>query len=274
MTVRMLALLALVVSVCPARAAEAPAATPARARTHLDLAAARVVDLSHAYGKDTLFWPTKPPQTFDLQVLSHGITPGGYFYAANRFCAPEHGGTHLDAPLHFADGKWSAAEVPLDRLVAPAAVIDVRGPAGADRDFRLRPEDVTAWEARHGKVPAGSIVLLRTGWSERWPDFERYFGAPVGAAATDLHFPSFGAAAVEILIARGVAAIGVDTASIDHGPSRDFPVHRMAAAANLPGLENLDHLDLLPETGAWLVALPMKIEAGTGGPLRAVALLP
>jgi kynurenine formamidase len=117
-------------------------------------------------------------------------------------------------------------------------------------------------------------VLLRTGWSDRWPDFVRYFGAPVGAAATELHFPSFGAAAVELLIARGVAAIGVDTASIDHGPSRDFPVHRMAAAANLPGLENLDHLDQLPETGAWLVALPMKIEEGTGGPLRAVALLP
>jgi kynurenine formamidase len=272
MTVRVLALVALLVSGGPVAAATTAPAPAAGA--HLDLAAARVVDLSHAYGKETLFWPTKPPQTFDLQVLSHGITPGGFFYAANRFCAPEHGGTHMDAPLHFADGKWSAAEVPVDRLVAPAIVLDVRAKTAADRDYRLQAEDVTAWEARHGQVPRGSIVLLRTGWSERWPDFERYFGAPVGAAATELHFPSFGAAAVELLIARGASAIGVDTASIDHGPSRDFPVHRTTAAANVPGLENLDHLEQLPETGAWIVALPMKVEDGTGGPLRAVALVP
>ncbi|HEV8631023.1 MAG TPA: cyclase family protein [Thermoanaerobaculia bacterium] len=261
-----------------ARATEppAPADTSAAApsRPHLDLATARLVDLSHAYGAETLYWPAQPPQTFALEVLHHGPTPGGFFYAANKFCAPEHGGTHLDAPLHFGEGQWSAAEVPVDRLVAPALVIDVRAPAAADRDYRLTAADVAAWEARHGRIAGGAIVLLRTGWSERWPDRARYFGNPSTSDASDLHFPSFGAAAVKVLLERGVAALGVDTASIDHGPSHDFPVHRLVAAANVPAFENLDHLDALPETGAWLVALPMKIGDGTGGPLRAVALLP
>ncbi len=253
----------------PAQTTRPSAATPA-----FDLARARVVDLSHDYGPDTLFWPATPPQTFQLETLFHGQTAGGFFYAANRFCGPEHGGTHLDAPLHFADGKWSAADVPVDRLVAPAVVLDVRRQAAADRDYRLTAPDVAAWESAHGRIPTGAIVLLRTGWSERWPDRLRYFGSASTSDARDLHFPSYGAEAVKLLLDRQVAALGVDTASIDHGPSRDFPVHRLTAAANVPGLENLDQLDKLPEVGAWLVALPMKIAGGTGGPLRAVALLP
>jgi len=258
-----------------AAAASAKAAAPATAAgPGFDLAGAQVIDLSHDYGPDTLFWPATPPQTFQLETLFRGQTAGGFFYAANKFCGPEHGGTHMDAPLHFADGKWSAADVPVDRLVAPAVVLDVRRQAAADRDYRLTAQDVAAWEAGHGRIPAGAIVLLRTGWSERWPDRLRYFGSPSTSDAKDLHFPSYGAEAAKLLLERGVGAIGVDTASIDHGPSRDFPVHRLTAAANVPGLENLDHLDQLPEMGAWLVALPMKIAGGTGGPLRAVALLP
>jgi kynurenine formamidase len=264
---------ALVVSLAAAPAVAAPAASAAK-RAPFDLSTARLVDLSHEYGPDTLYWPANPAPAFDLQVLSHGINKAGFFYAANRICTPEHGGTHLDAPLHFADGHWTTAEVPVTRLVAPAVVIDVREKAAADRDYRLTPADVAAWEARHGAVPSGAIVLLRTGWSSRWPDRLRYFGSASTTDPSDLHFPSFGAEAVKVLLERGVSAIGLDTASIDHGPSKDFPVHRLVAAANVPGLENLDHLDELPETGAWLVALPMKIAGGTGGPLRAVALLP
>ena len=244
------------------------------ARPPLDLATARVVDLTHAYGPESLFWPSSPPETFQLRVLHHGQTPGGFFYASNAFCTPEHGGTHMDAPLHFAEGKWDAAAVPVERLVAPAVVLDVREKAAADRDYRLTREDVLAWEARHGRVPAGAVVLLRTGWSARWPDRERYFGSPSRDDASALHFPSYGAEAAALLVERGAAALGVDTASIDHGPSRDFAVHRVTAAANVPGLENLARLDEVPETGAWIVALPMKIAGGSGGPLRAVALVP
>jgi kynurenine formamidase len=255
-----------------ARGAEPP---PLQARPPLDLATASVVDLSHAYGPESLFWPSSPPATFDLKVLHHGMTPGGFFYAANSFCMPEHGGTHLDAPIHFGEGKWTAAEVPVERLVAPAVVIDVRERAAADRDYRLGREDVLDWEARHGQVPAGAVVLLRTGWSDRWPDRERYFGSASREDASGLHFPAFGAEAAALLVElRGVAALGTDTASIDHGPSRDFPVHRLAAASNVPAFENLTHLDRLPPTGAWIVALPMKITGGSGGPLRAVALVP
>jgi kynurenine formamidase len=117
-------------------------------------------------------------------------------------------------------------------------------------------------------------VLLRTGWSERWPDAKRYLGDDTPGDASRLHFPGYGADAARVLIARGVAALGVDTASLDHGPSSDFLVHRVANEAGVPGLENLANLAGLPETGATVIALPMKIAGGSGAPLRAVALVP
>ena len=147
--------------------------------------------------------------------------------------------------------------------------------AAADPDHRLTLDEVKAWEAAHGRVPDGAIVLLRTGWSARWPDKKRYLGDDTPGDASALHFPSYGREAVRWLVdERKVAAIGVDTASIDHGPSKDFPVHQVVAAANVPGLENLASLEALPARGAWVIALPMKIGGGSGGPLRAIALVP
>jgi len=240
----------------------------------VDLATAEVVDLSHPFDERTIYWPTAP-STFQLTRLHHGLTPGGFFYAANSFCTPEHGGTHFDAPIHFAEGRRSADAVPVRQLVAPAAVLDVSRQAAADPDYRLALADVLAWEAANGAVPAGAIVLLRTGWGARWPDRRRYLGDDTPGDASKLRFPSYGKEAAEYLVTqRRVGALGVDTASIDHGPSRDFPVHRLAAAADVPGLENLANLDRVPPVGAWIVALPMKIAGGSGGPLRAVALLP
>jgi kynurenine formamidase len=234
----------------------------------------RLVDLTWPYDERTLYWPTSP-STFELKQLHHGPTPGGFFYSANSFCTPEHGGTHLDAPIHFAEGRWSAAEVPVDRLIAPAVVIDVSSKAEADPDYRLTADDVRAWEKKHGNVPARAIVLLRTGWGRRWPDRKRYFGDDTPGDASKLRFPSYGKDAAEYLIrTRSAVALGVDTASIDHGPSKDFPVHRVAGEANVTGLENLARLEDVPETGAWVVALPMKIAGGSGGPLRVVALVP
>jgi kynurenine formamidase len=272
---------ALVASVAPlalllagAASAEAPAPPPAAARPSLDLAAATVVDLSHPFDASTVYWPTDT-SGFRLQSLHFGPTPGGFFYAANSFSTAEHGGTHLDAPIHFGAGRQSVEALPLDRLVAPAVVIDVTAQANADADYRLTLEDVRAFEAKHGSIAPGTIVLLRTGYSERWPDRKRYLGDDTPGDASKLHFPAFGAEAARLLIEeRRVVALGLDTASLDHGPSRDFPVHRLAAAANVPGFENLMSLDRLPEVGAWLVALPMKIAGGSGAPLRAVALVP
>jgi enediyne biosynthesis protein E4 len=247
----------------------APAAVPS-----LDLATAAVVDLTWPLGPDTLYWPTSPSR-FELETLHHGPTEGGFFYSANRFCTPEHGGTHLDAPIHFGEGRHATDEIPVERLIGPGVVIDVSALAAADADHRLTVETLAAWEASHGRIPEGAIVLLRTGWSARWPDARRYLGDDTAGDASNLHFPSYGAEAARWLIEqRGAAVLGVDTASIDHGPSTDFPVHRVAAAANVPGLENLMGLEALPATGFWVVALPVKIEGGSGGPVRVVALVP
>lgn len=177
--------------------------------------------------------------------------------------------------MHFAEGGATADSVPLHQLLAPAVVLDVSAKAAGDPGYRLTLADVEAFETAHGRIPAGAIVLLRTGWSARWPDRKRYFGDDRPGDAANLHFPSYGAEAAALLVrGRRVGALGVDTASIDYGPARDFPVHRLAAAAGVPGLENLAALERLPPTGAWVVALPMKIGGGSGGPLRAIAVLP
>ena len=239
----------------------------------LDIATATIVDLTHAIDADTIFWPTDVT-TFELIEEHRGLTAGGYFYAANRFCSPEHGGTHIDAPYHFAQDGETVAAIPIDRLIGRGVVIDVSAQAAADPDYTLQPADVTAWEAENGAIPAGAIVLLRTGWSSRWPDKKAYLGDDAPGDDSNLHFPSYGADAARLLVQRGVAVLGVDTASIDHGPSKNFLVHRIACAANVAGLENLMNLDAVPATGAWVLALPIKIAAGTGAPARVVALVP
>ncbi|HJR58526.1 MAG TPA: cyclase family protein, partial [Vicinamibacterales bacterium] len=178
-----------------------------------------------------------------------------------------------DAPIHFAREGETMERVSLERLVGPVVVIDVSEKAAADRDYRVSAEDVLAFEAKHGRIAPKTRVLVRTGWSRRWPDATAYLGHATDASK--LHFPAYGAEAARLLVeGRQVALLGIDTASIDYGPAADFPVHRMAAAANVPGLENLAGLEALPPRGAILVALPMKIEGGSGGPTRVVALVP
>lgn len=238
------------------------------------LTAARIVDLSYSYDRQTLYWPTSP-SGFELEELHHGPTEAGFFYAANSFSTPEHGGTHLDAPIHFAEDGWTADEIPLDRLVGPAVVIDVTARAREDRDYLLTPADVTAWESEHGPVPTAAIVLLRTGWGAKWPNRLQYLGDDTPGDASNLHFPAYSESAVRLLVEeRGAAVLGVDTASIDNGPSRYFLAHQAAAAGNVAALENVANLDQLPATGAWVFALPMKIAGGSGGPVRIAALLP
>ena len=256
--------------------AEPPAVAPETAAWTgaLNLATAEVIDLSHPFDAQTLYWPSAADLKFSLEVLHSGPTPAGWFYAANRFCTPEHGGTHLDAPLHFAEGKRSVDQVPVRQLVAPGVVIDVRKQCAGNADYRLLPADLAAWEAAHGRIPPGAIVLLRTGWETRWGDRKAYFGDDTPGDATHLHFPSFGADAARWLIEeRSIGALGVDTASIDYGPSSDFAVHRIAAARQVPGLENVKNLGGLPARDFWVVALPMNIGGGSGAPLRAIALV-
>ncbi|MCH7541067.1 MAG: cyclase family protein, partial [Proteobacteria bacterium] len=240
----------------------------------IDLNQYDLVDLTHAYDDDTIYWPTSPTR-FELDELARGTTEGGWFYSAYAFSMPEHGGTHLDAPYHFSEAGDTVDEVPLTQLIGAMVVIDVTDQAAADRDYRLSLQDVAEFEAEYGQIPGGAIVLLRTDWSRLWPNVLAYLGDDTPGDASKLSFPSFGLEAVEFLIVeRSVAAIGVDTASIDYGRSQDFPVHRIVAGSNVPGLENLVHLDRLPPTGASIIALPIKIAGGSGGPVRVVAVLP
>lgn len=265
---------ALMVSGAACEVGPTPEAVQEPEPSGFDVSAAELVDLTHAFDAQTIYWPTSPTR-FELDTLSYGMTEGGWFYSANLLATPEHGGTHLDAPIHFSESGQDAATVPLDRLVGPAVVIDVTQQAGADADYRLTVADVDAWEAEHGRIEAGSIVLLRTGWSSRWPDAASYLGSAVAGDASNLHFPSYGEESARLLVEdRDVAVLGADVASIDYGASADFIVHRVAAAQNVPGLENLTNLDALPARGAWVIALPMKVAGGSGGPLRAIALVP
>jgi kynurenine formamidase len=237
------------------------------------LARASWVDLTYAFDSTTIYWPTAKP--FRLEVVSAQRTPAGYYYAANNFAAAEHGGTHLDAPVHFAEGKLSADQIPVTRLAGPAVVIDVSGQAAADRDFRVAPADLAAWERDHTPIPEGTVVLIRTGWGSRWPDRARYLGTTkTGAAALpELHFPGIHPDAARWLVARRVRAVGIDTPSIDYGQSTTFETHQILFAADIPAFENLAHLSAVPATGAFVIALPMKIRGGSGGPLRIVAVL-
>ncbi len=234
-----------------------------------------VVDLSYPFSAETVFWPTEE-RGFVLENVHRGYTERGYYYTANRFCTAEHGGTHVDAPIHFSEGRWTVDAIPLDRLIGPGVVVDVSDRAAADRDYRVRVEDFLRWEKRHGRIPTGAIVLIRTGFGRYWPDRIRYLGTDRRGpeAVAELHFPGLHPEAARWLVERRrIRAVGIDTASIDYGPSTQFESHVVLAEHNVPVFENVANLDRLPARGFTVVALPMKIEGGSGGPLRIVALL-
>ena len=240
----------------------------------LDVSEVQLIDLSHSYNSDTLYWPTSPSK-FEKQELAFGETADGYFYSAYSISTPEHGGTHLDAPRHFAADGFPTDRIPLENLIGNAVVIDVSHKAAADRNYVLSASDVRAFEDQYGRISPGDIVLLRTDWNQFWPDAKTYLGDDTPGDASRLQFPSYGEDAARLLVEeREVAILGVDTASTDFGQSRNFVVHRIAAARNVSNLENLTNLDRLPPTGAVVFALPMKIEGGSGGPVRVVALVP
>jgi kynurenine formamidase len=235
----------------------------------------RWVDLTHEFSPETIYWPTSGD--FQLEVLSDGITASGYYYAANRFCTAEHGGTHLDAPVHFAQGQRTVEAIPVEQLIGPAVVVDVTKRALADRDYRVTVEDLTGWEVAHGRIPDGAIVLLRTGYGAFWPDRQRYLGTERRGeeALSELHFPGLHPNAAQWLVTnRDIGAIGIDTASIDTGQSTLYETHRILGARNIAVLENVAALERLPSTGALVIALPMKIKGGSGAPVRIVARMP
>ncbi len=235
----------------------------------------KVIDLTHPYDAATIFWPTE--EGFVLEKEFAGRTKEGYYYASNKFRTPEHGGTHIDAPVHFHEGGETVDRIPLERLMGPAVLVDLSAECARDRDYQAGAADFARWEKAHGRIPDASIVILRTGFGKFWPDRAKYLGtAERGpAAVAKLHFPGLSAEGARWLMAeRRIKAVGLDTASIDHGPSTLFETHRALFARNVPAFENLASLDALPATGFTVIALPMKIAGGTGGPLRAIAIVP
>jgi kynurenine formamidase len=227
----------------------------------------RVLDLSYAINDKLVAWPGDE-RVFEAKSNATVEKDG---YTTRSFWMLEHYGTHLDAPIHFPPGKMTVDQIPAKKLFGPAVVVDVRAEAAKDADYLLPVSKLEEWEHAHGKIPAGGIVLLRTGWSSRWPDAVKYRNQD---AQGTMHFPGFSAEAAKLLVERKVSGLGVDTLSADFGASKDFLVHHIVLGAGLYQLENLADLTELPETGAFLVVAPIKLEGGTGGPARVFAILP
>jgi len=235
----------------------------------------QIVDLTHDYSAETIYWPTE--DGFKLDIGFEGITEKGYYYSAKKFSAPEHGGTHMDAPIHFAKNGKTIDQIPLDQLIGPAIIIDVSKETLKNRNYQISIQDFIIWESSNGKIPDETIVLLHTGFGRYWPDRLKYLGTDKTGkeALTDLHFPGLHPDAAKWLVEnRKINAIGLDTQSIDYGQSEFFETHRILCAKNIPFFENVANLDKLPAIGTVVIALPMKIKGGSGAPLRLVAITP
>jgi kynurenine formamidase len=234
----------------------------------------RIIDLTYPFDGDSVYWPTA--ETFKLETDFEGVTDKGYFYSAYRYSAAEHGGTHIDAPVHFAKGRNSVDQIPLEQLTGPGLVIDVTAQCANNPDYLISVADIQNWERKNARIAEGSIVLLRTGFGKYYPDRKKYLGTDErgAAAVAKLHFPGLDPAAARWLTTnRSIKAIGLDTASIDRGQSTLFESHRTLFEKNVPAFENVANLDQLPVKGFTVVALPMKIKGGSGGPLRIIAML-
>jgi kynurenine formamidase len=227
----------------------------------------RVVDLTYAINGKMPAWPGDEHPF----VATINATPEKNGYFTRKFCILEHYGTHMDAPNHFPPGKLSLDQIPVDHLFGPAVVIDVREEVAKNPDYRLMPDRVAQWEAAHGHIPPGAIVVMRTGWASRWPDEARYRNLD---ASGTMHFPGYSLEAAKLLVTRKVSGLAIDTLSVDYGPSKNFEVHRLTLPAGLYHLENLADLNALPEAGAFLIAAPIKLEGGSGGACRVFAILP
>ena len=235
----------------------------------------RVADLTHTFNRDTIYWPTE--EGFKLVNEKAGFTDKGYYYAANRFIAAEHGGTHIDAPIHFFASGQAVDAIPLERLVGEAAVIDVTEACVKNPDYQVDIDDLRRWEQTHQRQLVDVIVLLRTGYAKRWPNRKAYLGTEARGVegVAQLHFPGLAPAAAKWLTQnRYIKAVGSDTASIDYGQSKRFGSHVTLFAHAIPAIENVGDMTRLPTTGTTIIALPMKIGGGSGSPVRVIAIVP
>lgn len=232
------------------------------------------IDLTYEYSDETLYWPTSPEWQFDTVFV--GRTEAGFYYEAFTFSTAEHGGTHLDAPIHFSEGKKSVEQLSIDQLKGRAAIIDVSEKVSQNRDYQILPEDITGWEQKHGELEDGTVLFFYTGMGAYWPDAQAYLGTTKKGTegVAELSFPGIHPETAQWLVDnRSVKAVGLDTPSLDYGKSTLYETHQILFEQNIPGFENVANLDQLPATGAYVVALPMKIKGGSGAPVRIVAFV-
>ncbi|NIO80078.1 MAG: cyclase family protein [Candidatus Aminicenantes bacterium] len=236
----------------------------------------KILDMTYAFGDDSIYWPTG--KSFQSKKVFWGINENGWWYASNDYSANEHGGTHVDAPIHFAQKGRTIDQIPLQEWIGPAVKIDVIKQCEANRDYLLNVEDIKNFEKKYGKIPPGAWVIMYTGIGTRfYPDKQKVLGTEKTGkeAVNDLSFPGFSAESVQFLLKeRDIIGIAIDTPSIDYGKSKDFPVHQVLCGADKLAIENIANLDKLPPVGAVLYAIPMLIKNGTGAPARIYAILP
>jgi kynurenine formamidase len=226
-----------------------------------------VVDLTHTINAQVPTYEAETKPAYQVKTLAT-IAKDGYF--AREICLPEHFGTHLDAPAHFVQGTWTVDQIPAERLVAPLVVIDVSENAKGNPDYQISVEDIAAWEKVHDQIPLGSVVMTRTGWDARWNSAKEYRNQDSKGV---MHYPGYSLDAAHFLVeGRKVLGVGIDTLSIDYGPSKDYPVHQYDLRHSVYQLENVANLDHAPVSGGLVVIAPMKLEGGSGAPVRILAL--
>ncbi len=231
----------------------------------------KIIDLTYPFNQETIYWPTE--RGFHLEKFFYGITPEGYFYSAYHFCAPEHGGTHIDAPRHFSKLGRTVDKIPMTQLMGNAVVIHVEKQVENHPDYAISLADIQAFEKQYRPLNTQDIVLFYTGWGKYWHDKKQYLGTDKFGDVKNLHFPGLSPEAARYLVTKRVKAVGLDTPSLDPGISSDFQAHQIILRANLFGIENVAYLDKLPAIGTKLIVAPMKIENGSGAPTRIYALL-
>ncbi|HZD31920.1 MAG TPA: cyclase family protein [Candidatus Angelobacter sp.] len=228
----------------------------------------QVVDLTHNLNDHSPNWDGAAQSPFSARQ-TESFEHDGYY--ARSFTTDEHYGTHLDAPAHFAAGMWTVEQIPAERLVRPMVVLNVRAKTSAHPDYEISVADIADWEGQHGEIPSGAVVMAYTGWDEHWTSPTAYRNA---AADGQPHFPGYSLEAAQFLVkTRSVIGLGIDTLSIDPGVSKTFPVHQFTAKESVYQLENVANLGLVPPVGATIVVAPVKLENGSGGPARLLALV-
>ncbi|MCP4874443.1 MAG: cyclase family protein [Gammaproteobacteria bacterium] len=232
------------------------------------------IDLTHDFSEETIYWPTA--DMFKKTTVFHGHTEAGFYYTAYNFSGAEHGGTHVDAPIHFSENRNTVEQIPIEQLIGPGLIIRIKEKVKGNRNYQLSVQDILDWEKEHGIIDDDSIILVDTGSGKYWPNKNKYMGTEKRGeeGVKELKFPGIHPEAAKFLSTeRKIKAVGLDTPSIDYGGSKLFETHQILFEKNIPGLENIANLDKLPIRGSMIIGLPMKIEGGSGAPLRIIAFI-